>query len=475
MKVQLLSLLSLAVLSACTVGPDFHSPVTPMPKQWANAINTQESASYQPNWWKTFNDPLLDQLIKEAVTANLDLEQATYRIRDARTQVTVANAAGLPMLTSKGNISRRSNNISTGGAGTGSSSSAGGGFGIGNQIINIFQTGFDAQWELDIFGGIRRSVEAADATLNAEIENRHDLQVTLVGEVARLYIQLRNNQQLLLTTQKNLTAQRDTLELTKVRTNAGLASDLEVNQQAALLATTESQLPAYTTNIKQAIHAISILLGKEPSALYGRLDAVKPLPIAKPAINNLPSDLLRRRPDIRKTERQLAAANAQVGVATAELYPKFNLAAFLGIQNTNISDLSMIGKSWSTAASISLPIFNWGKLQANIQSKNAQKQQIFLSYRATVLTAMREVEDALVAYQQEGHKQQALQQALQAQETTLQLANERYQKGLTPFLDVLVSERNLLDVQSNVITSQAQASEHLIALYKALGGGWESL
>ncbi len=220
--------------------------------------------------------------------------------------------------------------------------------------------GFDAQWELDFFGGIRRSVEAADATVDSEVENSRDVLVTLLGEVARNYIELRANQQLVAITRENLYSQQETHELTQIRQQAGLASMLEVTQSQALAATTEAQLPNYETAVKQSIHALSVLLGKEPGALAIRLEQQGAIPaVAADVITNLPSELLQRRPDIRRAERQLAVANASVGVATAELYPKVNLAAFIGLQNTTITDFTPIGKSWSAASSLTMPIFNW--------------------------------------------------------------------------------------------------------------------
>ena len=235
-------------------------------------------------------------------------------------------------------------------------------------------------------------------------------------------------------------------------------------------------MPQYETAIQQSVHAIGVLLGREPGALARLLETEGPLP-ANPAETpaELPSALLRRRPDIRRAERELAAATAQIGVATAELYPKFNLAAFLGIQNTRVTDISPLGKSWSAAASITMPIFNWGKLQANIRSREAQQEQYLLAYRSTILTAFREVEDDLVAYSRELTRASLLAQSVAANQLAVNLANERYLKGLTAFLDVLESQRALLLAQSSLVQSRVQAQASLIALYKALGGGWEIL
>jgi len=461
------------LLSGCfAVGPDYQRPKIPIPRQWTETPAVQGSQPEQ--WWKTFNDPILDKLISDAIASNLDLKLALARVKDARALRSATIAAGLPSLDAKSSASRRFNNSSSPTSQTGTSS-AGGGFGIGNQFINIFQMGFDAQWELDFFGGVRRAVESADATIDVEVENSRDVLVTLLGEVARNYIELRANQRLIAITRENLHAQQETRELTQIRQQTGLAGMLEVTQAQALAATTEAQLPNYETAVKQSIHALSVLLGKEPGALVVRLDQQGTIPaIAANVITNLPSELLQRRPDIRRAERQLAVANASVGVATAELYPKVNLAAFIGLQNTTITDFTPIGKSWSAASSLTLPIFNWGKLNANINSKKAQFEQSFLTYQSTVLSAFKEVEDALIAYSKEQQRHKALAKAVAANQLAIQLADERYQKGLTAFLDVLTSQTAFYQAQSLLVTSESQLSSNLVALYKALGGGWQT-
>jgi len=504
-----------ALLPGCfAVGPDYEPPKIPVPQQWSEATVGAPSRAEQPDkWWKTFNDPVLDKLISDAIASNLDLKLALERVKDARVLRSATIAAGLPSLTAKSNVSRRFNNSSSSASQTGGTSSAGGGFGIGNQFINIFQMGFDAQWELDFFGGIRRAVEAADATVDAEVENSRDVLVTLLGDVARNYIELRANQRLAAITRENLHAQQETQTLTQIRQQAGLASMLEVTQAQAQAATTEAQLPNYETVVKQSIHALSVLLGKEPGALAVRLEQQETISMKKPSpegegwvrgnnmaknllksphpnllpkeegasvpnsttvITNLPSELLQRRPDIRRAERRLAVANASVGIATAELYPKINLAAFIGLQNTTITDFTPLGKSWSAASSLTMPIFNWGKLNANINSKKTQFEQAFLSYQSTVLSAFKEVEDALVAYGKEQERHIALEQAVAANQLAVQLADERYQKGLTAFLDVLESQKALYQTQSLLVASESQLSSNLVALYKSLGGGWQT-
>lgn len=462
------------LLTGCAaVGPDYQAPQMPVPAQWSEAGKTEQA---QPDkWWKTFNDPELDRLIGEAIASNLDLKLALERVKDARAQRTATIAAGLPSLTAKSNAVRRFNNSSSASSQTGGTGSAVGGIGVGNQLINIFQLGFDAQWELDFFGGVRRAVEAADATVEAEVENSRAVLVTLLGDVARNYIEMRANRQLIAITRENLQAQQQSLELTQIRQQTGLASMLDVTQAQALLAATEAQLPNYEAAEKQAIHALGVLLGKEPGALAARFRQQGTIPtVAANPVANLPSELLQRRPDIRRAERQLAVANASVGVATAELYPKVNLAAFIGLQNTTITDFTPLGKSWSAASSLSMPIFNWGKLHANIDSKKAQFEQAFLTYQSTVLSAFKEVEDALIAYGKERERHRALAKAVAANRLAVRLADERYRKGLTSFLDVLGSQTALYQTQSDLASSESLLAGDLVVLYKALGGGWQT-
>ncbi len=458
------------LLTACVVGPDYQRPDVSTPKQWSAPIATTPQVKALEKWWQNFNDPILNQLIIDAINTNLDLKQTLERVKDARTQRSATIAAGLPSFSGKNNINRRLNSS----ASTSSTSQAGG-FGLSNQIINLLQLGIDAQWEVDFFGGVQRAVEAADATIDSEIENRRDVLVTLLGEVARNYIELRGNQQLIAITEANLHSQQDTLDLLKVRQQAGLADMSEIAQAEAELATINAQFPSYETAVKQAIHALSLLLAKQPDALMARLEPIAAIPIVKTTVlPDLPSALLQRRPDIRYAERQLAVANAQIGIATSELYPKFNLAEFLGVQNTNITNFTPIGKSWSLGATLTMPLFNWGRLNANIKSKEAQYQQSLLGYQKTVLTAFKEVEDALVAYDKEQQKQLALQQAVTANQQAVQLATERYEKGLSNFINVLSSQQSLYQAQSLLVSSKAKTSADLVLLYKVLGGGWQT-
>jgi multidrug efflux system outer membrane protein len=479
MNRSLAALCILWMFSGCTVGPDYVRPKTPAPARWSEGPTSSDTLKDNQAWWKTFGDPALDRLIDEAVIVNLDLKQAFQRIRIARTQRTQAVAAGLPTLSAHSSVSRRLNSFtspsgSTAAIGGTPGTGIGGAFGIGDNLINIFQSGFDAQWELDLFGGIRRTVEAAEANTEAEVENRRALMVSLLGEVASQYITLRANQQLLAVIRDNLITQQDALHLTRERQKAGLASVLDVAQAQAQVDATAAEQPLYEAQAKLAIHALSVLLDRTPGELTLRLQRPASIPLpARPVAADLPSELLRRRPDIRSAERQLAAANAEIGAAVAAQYPRINLAAFIGLQNTDITDFTMLGKSWSMASTLAFPIFNWGSIQANIEGKKARHEELLYAYQATVLNAFKEVEDALASLEQERQRNAQLKKAESADRLVFELAQERYLKGLTAFLDVLTAEQALLARRLALIESQAKLAGQRVALYKALGGGWQ--
>lgn len=464
------ALLPLSLAGCMMVGPDYRRPELPVPAHWRHAAPGQQRAVVD-RWWQTFNDAELNRLIADAVHANLDYRQALARIKDARAQRVAIFAAALPSLSAHSNASRRLNSTTSGG----SSSTVGGGFGIGNQLISIFQSGFDTQWELDLFGGAERTAENADATVAAEIENSRDVLVSVQAEIARNYIALRANQQLAALARDLIQSRQETLALAQALQQSGLATQWEVADAQSQLAAAEAEQPVYQRDSETAIHALSLLLGQPPGALQARLARSAALPAIQTAIvTDLPASLLQRRPDIRRAERTLAAANAAIGAAVAELYPKINLSAFLGLQNTRVADVTPLGKSWSTAASLTLPIFNWGRLNADIDSKTAQTEAALAAYRATVLGAFRDVEDALVGYDREQQRHAALAAAVAANRLALALAEERYHKGLTAYSDVLQNRQTLYQAENALLTSHATLANQQIALYKALGGGWQT-
>ncbi len=470
-------LLSL-LIAGCTVGPDYRRPETPVPRTWAEDSNglTAEPVN-TAHWWTLFDDAQLDSLVDRAVHSNQDLQLAEARIRQARAQRRVTAASGLPTLDATGSYSRikRSSAFSSSfGAGTtGGTSGFFGGASSGG--LDLFQTGLDASWEIDLFGGVRRSVEAANANIAASQENLNDVLVTLLGEVATNYFEVRGNQRRIEIARQNIETQRQTVDLTQGRFKAGLGSQLEVVQAQALLATMESQIPALDTAVKQSIHQLGVLLGSEPGTLVQELSGPRPMPPAPPNVPiGLPSDLLRRRPDIRRAERQLAAATAQIGVAVADLFPRLSLTGSAGYQSTRSSQLFEPGSDfWSYGPGLTLPLFSGGRIRGNIQVQTALQEQALVTYESTVLTALQDVEDAIVAYADTQAAHDALVRAVDANRQAARISRDLYQKGLTDFLNVLQSTGALYVVEDRLIQNEQQTLTALVALFKALGGGWQ--
>ena len=345
----------------------------------------------------------------------------------------------------------------------------------GARETDLYVAGLDAAWELDIFGGIRRAVEAADASVAAAVWNRRDVLVSLVSEVAIDYITLRSDQRRIANATRNLESQRRTADLTRERFGAGFAARLDVANADAQAETTESDIPPIQTAERQTIYALSVLLGREPASLLEELSVEKPIPITPPAVPiGLPSDLLRRRPDIRMAEAQLHAATAEIGVATADLFPKFSLTGDVSLQASQIKPLGNWASSvWSFGPSITWPIFTAGRIQANIEVQNALQQQAILAYRQSVLNALQDVESALIAYSKEQARRSALARAVISNRQALDLSTRLYRQGQTDFLNVLNAERSLLGVEDALAQSEANVATDLASLYKALGGGWE--
>jgi multidrug efflux system outer membrane protein len=458
----------LLIAAGCTVGPNYEKPEYPVSAAWNEAQHREldSRSAEQPRWWSAFNDPLLNSLVERAIQSNLDLRVAEARIRQARAARTVAAAAAWPTVGTSAAYTRTRNSANT----FSTSGSSG-----GNLENNLFVTGFDASWEVDVFGGVRRSVEAADANIGVAIEDRHATLVTLLGEVARNYIDLRGFQHRLDVAQANLKSQQETLELTRVRFEAGLASDLDVAQAETLVNATAAQIPPLESSLKQSAYSLDTLLGLEPGALWGELSKVTPIPQLPPKVLiGLPSELLRRRPDIRRAERQLAVATAQVGVATAELFPKFSLTGMFNLESISASDwLTAQSRFWTVGPTIRWPIFDAGKIRANIEISNAQQEQALVLYEKAILTGLQDVENSLVSYAKEHTRNRSLVEAVTANKRAVQLVNELYSRGLTDFLNVLVTQRALYSAEDALAQSDAVMASDLVSLYKALGGGWQ--
>jgi NodT family efflux transporter outer membrane factor (OMF) lipoprotein len=457
----------LTALTCCAVGPDFMKPNPKMPEKWAEAPKGDVTGKPPDlsEWWTIFRDLELNSLIDRAVQANLDLQIAESRIREARAQRVVVAAAYYPEIDSSGSYirSRTSENANTSRA-----SAVPGG-------TNLFQAGFDASWEIDVFGGVRRAVEAATADIAVAEENRRDVLVTLLAEVARNYLEVRGSQIRLGVAEKNIFTQQQALEIAKARYEAGLSSELDVAQAQAQLATTEAGVPLMETSLRLAIHQLGILLGQNPDTLLDELLPMGPIPVGPPSIPaGLPSELLRRRPDIRQAEQELAAATARIGVATANLFPRFFLTGLVGQSSVSGSDfVQASSRYWTIGPTIDWPVFTAGRLRAQVQIQNEKEQQAAIRYERTVLKALKDVEDALVAYSKEQATRDALVQAVKANRQATEIANELYTRGLVDFLNVLVTQRAQYTTEDALAQSAQRVSSNLVVLFKALGGGWE--
>jgi NodT family efflux transporter outer membrane factor (OMF) lipoprotein len=340
---------------------------------------------------------------------------------------------------------------------------------------DLWQAGFDASWELDIFGGVRRSVEAANFTLEASEEDRRDVLVTVLGEVATDYINLRGFQEEIHIAQENLSSQVHTADVTRKKVEGGQTTELDVANADAQVATTRSDIAQFIAQEQQSIYALSVLLGQEPLALAGELSPRGKIPTAPSVVPvGLPSELLRRRPDIRRAERQLGASNAEVGVAIAQLFPQFSFSGTFSLQGSRVQALSNLGnRFWSFGPSFNWPIFDAGRIWSNVEVQKSLNRQSLLAYRTTVLNALQDVENQLTAYSQEQQRRSALVDAVTANQKAVAISRQRYDQGLTDFLNVLIAQESLFSSQNALVQSDRNVGTDLVALYKALGGGWE--
>ena len=448
-------------VGGCAVGLDYKTPKTSSPASFGEShpAATQPTADL-PHYWKTFNDPVLDSLIERAIKNNNTFKQAQAAVRQARAQLGVDIGTEFPTLTANAGISRDqvSRNLSTavGGSavssgstgvtgGTGATGTTGNTGTIGTTVggsaasvtnsisrrTNVFTGTLDSSWEIDIFGGNRRLIESGEYALEASVDARRYALVTLTAEVAGDYVALRGYQLQLKLTKDNAKSEQDTLDLTKSRFNAGLVSDLDVAQAQASVAQTVAQEPALEIQIRQAIHAISILLGQEPMALMKELESFKDIPPSPAEIPvGLPSELLRNRPDVMQAERQLGVETANIGVAVADLFPKFSLTGQIGQESARLGLIARGGSSiWSIGPTMSWQILDYYQLQSQVRVTNAQQAQALYAYRQTVLQSFADVENALVAYAQDQIRTRAIDDEVTANQRAVTLSQQLYERG----------------------------------------------
>ncbi len=484
---SILPVLLMLLFSGCAVGPDYRPPQMPVPAAWdgVKAVEAAGESVATPRppdlaqWWKGFDDPVLTSLVERAVGSNLDLKQARARIRQARGTLGIAGADLWPTVDSSASY-RRSG---PGGGGSGSVSVDGTTIsGSGGGDRDLFQAGLDASWELDVFGGARRGIEASEAELRAAVEDRGSILVSLVAEIGTNYFNLRELQRRIAIAEDNLKAQRHSAEIVRRRYEAGYVGGLDVANANAQVAAIESEIPLLASAARQAMYNLGVLLGREPTALVQELSAgdagageaaEPPTPQEVPV--GLPSDLLLRRPDIRRAEALAHAATARIGVATADLFPRFSLTGSFGFSSTDLASFLTWGsRGWSFGPSVIWPIFDAGRIRWNIEVQNAAQQEALLGYQETVLTALSEVEAALAAYAGELERRRRLAEAVVYNRRAVDLAMTLYTAGRTDFLNVLSAQRSLYASEDALARSTFALSTNLVALYKALGGGWEN-
>ncbi len=437
--------------------------MTPPTWQGAAAAGVNIAQTRPPvlaHWWQQLDDPTLTRLVTQALSSSLDLLSARAKLREARARRTLAGANRFPTVTASGaaNVSKSSAETGTG------------------NTRELYSAGFDAGWELDVFGGLRRGEEAAQADLEATTANLYATQVSLIAEVALNYVELRAYQDRLAIAQANVTSQVETLQLAQWRAQAGLVSTLDVEQARSNLAQTRAQIPSLETGRAEAEHRLDILLSQLPGSLTDRLSGSTGIPqVPARVIVGIPADTLRQRPDVRAAERQLAAETARVGVAEAARYPSFNLSGSLSLEALSLGGLAGADAlARGVAGSIAAPIFDAGRIRRQIEIQTAVQEQAFVNYQSTVLNALSEVESALTALANTRERQRSLTEAVRAARLAATLARQRYSSGIIDFQTVLDTERSVLNLEDNLKSSQAEHLSALIQLYKALGGGWSA-
>ena len=510
MSLRLATLSGTAWLAACSVGPNWSAPKLFAPNGWSHAASSPGAgtkpasvpalAPIDPDWWNILHDAELTALEQRVTAANLNVRIASLRLAESRAQRRITGADQLPTATGSGSYTGEKISgkgvigiFGGGGGGSGGSftstaSAANGTSGRSGAIpsgitgassipsFSLWQYGFDASWELDLWGRVRREVESADANVEASADSRRGVVLSVVAEVARDYVELRGTQEQLRITQANIRTARESLDLTQARFKGGLTTELDVANAAAQLANTQAQVPQLEQTQDSQINALSFLLGEGPQALRAELikpGTVPPVPPSVPV--GVPSELARRRPDIRQAEDQLHAATADIGVAIGDFYPKVTLDGSVGLQALRFKDLAnWNAHQYGLGPSISVPLFEGGRLRATLELRKTEQQEAALTYQQTVLQAWHDVDNALTAYAAEQRRRSALAVSVAENRHALDLSRQRYQQGVADFLNVLDAERSLLAAEQQLADSTTTVSANLVQLYKALGGGWET-
>jgi NodT family efflux transporter outer membrane factor (OMF) lipoprotein len=465
-------------LGGCAVGPNYHAPQIKLPDGFVAASQASSaagpgSASIDPaSWWHALNDAQLDSLVDRAIQANPNLEIALTRLQEARTFEAAVTGQALPVLEASAGGARGTGSNLARGRASAPLVSAANTAGL-DQITYIF--GFDAAWEIDLFGRYRREIEAARSDSQAAAAARNAVLVTVVADVARGYLDMRGLQTQLAVLQQNIRTAQKSLDLVQARFERGITNELDVTLAHRQLATLQAQLEPLTAQIRAAQYAIAVLLGQFPEDLAKELAKPDLIPQVPETIDTgLPLDLIRRRPDIREAERRLAGATARVGVATANLFPRIALTAGAGYQGQGLGVTPTTNQFiWSAGAAALWPLLDFGILDAMVDIADLRTHELLVGYKQTVLRAVQEVDGAISNYAAQQDRLRNLGQALAASQRAVSLASQRYDRGLTDFLNVVDAERQQYDLQEQYAASQTVVAEQFVALYKALGGGWE--
>ncbi|WP_242007978.1 efflux transporter outer membrane subunit [Sphingomonas ginsenosidivorax] len=476
-------LLASSLLAGCTVGPNYVAPNLPVPPAFVGPQGVSGAAVDPARWWSAFGDPQLDALVDRALKGNPDIAIAASRVRQARMQEIVARSAGLPSVNAAANashveFSKNAGFASLARAFGGGGDSAGGSQGIAlpGSGITTFSAGFDASWELDLFGGVRRSTEGARARTDAAVWSKRDAAVTLAAEVAQAYFALRLDQMQIATIEQELVRQRRALQIAGNVAKVGLVPPIDVTRQRGSITTTEARAEPIRADVAVRMHALTILLGEPPATLMTELAASSTAALAVPSIPaGLPSDLLRRRPDIRAAERDLAASTADIGVAVADLYPRFTLTGMAQLISTTLGTLFQ-GDSLQLTGSgaAQFPLLDWGRRKSTVKIREEDREQAYQRYRATVLQALRDVEDPLIQIDAERRRNAALQRAVVDAESSAKSTESQYRTGFIAQDALLNAETQVLSAREQLVASDAQLRQLTAALFKALGGGWEA-
>ncbi len=472
------------LLGGCAVGPNFVKPKAHVPAHWsatalrngtagASRISTREPKSIA--WWADFHDPLLSSLVQQSAAQNLDVREAVLRIREAEAQTAMLSGALWPSLSANAAWSRQRVSTNTPNGFLFSGKFPGLPPSITNPY-NQYQLGLGLSWGLDLFGGTRRAIEAANAQTRAAVYDARGVMLSMVSDVAQTYIELRGAQMRKAILERTLATQRALLQLTRDRYDAGLTSNLDVQNAATELSTTRAQLPLADEQITLDINQLSKLMARPPEALRAELVRAQPVPPVPPVVPiGLPSDLLRRRPDIRAAEANLHAATAEIGVAVSEFFPSITLTAGGGYQSEGLSQLIQTASHFATfGPSIDLPIFEGGRIRATVRLRRLQAKQAAVTYARTVLNALNQVEDTLAAYGADQTQRVSLEAAVNSSRNALALARQRYESGVANFIVVLDAERTEQQTELELASATTAVSLDLVRLYKALGGGWQS-